>query len=349
VVARLGRRRCGRTTALALAAALIAACGAQTATPSTGLPEATLPDPQATAFVTLDPDEMARRHRDGVALFDYDAGAPLEIEQDDDPFRARATYSAYELTYASPLGGRVPAFLLVPTADGPHPAMVVMHGLGNSKADAMLVGQRYAEAGAVVLIIDAPFAREGRRSEPPITFTPRDRDEHVQLVVDLRRAVDLLIERDDVDPDQLAFLGQSYGAMVGGLLAGVEDRIVAYALVVGDGGLVQHFTGPEDAAGPLWEMNSAEREKWLALMEPIESIYYVGHAAPAALLFQSGRLDHLVPIADADRFQAAGSEPKTVMWYDAGHGLSLQAECDAAVWLAEHIAIDPSAYARGCA
>jgi fermentation-respiration switch protein FrsA (DUF1100 family) len=151
-----------------------------------------------------------------------------------------------------------------------------------------------------------------------------------------------------VDPNQIAYLGQSYGAMVGGLLAGVEQRIVAYTLVVGDGGLVQHFTGPEDADGPLWRLESGDREEWLALMEPIESIYDVGHAAPAALLFQSGRADPLVPAADAERFHAAGSEPKTVMWYEAGHTLGTQAECDAVVWLAEHIAIDPLAYAPEC-
>ena len=305
--------------------------------------------PLPTSPVTLDPAEIAQRYEAGLAFFSYDVVAPLDVEQGARPFLADEAFSAYSLTYASPTGGRVPATLLVPSGTGPHPAMLVMHGLGDTMASEMFLAQRYARAGAVVLLIDAPFARPGRRKGPPLSFTPRDRDEHIQLIVDLRRAIDLLLQRPDVDAERIAYHGFSYGAMIGGLLAGVEERIAAYALVVGDGGLVQHFTGIDDRGGPVDEMPVDEREAWLAVMEPLESIYFVGYAAPAALLFQSGRNDDLVPQADAERFQDAGSEPKTVLWYDSGHQLPPEAECDAAVWLAELIAIDPGGYSSDCA
>lgn len=301
-----------------------------------------------TSPVTFDPGEMAQRYEAGVSLFDYDADAPLDVEQSEQPFLTDEAYSAYSLTYASPMGGRVPATILVPTTAGPHPAMLLAHGLGNSMANEMSRGQRYASAGAVVLLIDAPFARPARRGEPPLRFTEQDREEHIQLIVDLRRGIDLLVDRPDVADERVAFHGFSYGAMMGGLLAGVEDRITAFALVSGDGGLVQHFTGPDDRGGPLEALPAAQREEWLTLMEPLESIYFVGHAAPAALLFQSGRDDGLVPQPDAERYQDAGSDPKTVLWYDAGHELTPEAECDAAAWLAELIAIDLSRFSTGC-
>jgi dienelactone hydrolase len=63
-----------------------------------------------------------------------------------------------------------------------------------------------------VIAIDAPFAR---RSGAPIAFTRRDRAEQIQLIVDLRRAVDLLRARADVDDDRIAYLGMSYGAVMG--------------------------------------------------------------------------------------------------------------------------------------
>jgi hypothetical protein len=320
------------------------AAGSPTSVAST-LSSAPLPTPP----VTLDPAEIAQRYEAGLALFSYDVVAPLDVEQGARPFLADEAFSAYSLTYASPTGGRVPATLLVPSGTGPHPAMLAMHGLGDTMASEMFLAQRYARAGAVVLLIDAPFARPGRREEPPLSFTPRDRGEHIQLIVDLRRAIDLLLQRPDVDAERIAYHGFSYGATIGGLLAGVEERIAAYALVVGDGGLVQHFTGIDDRGGPLDEMPVNEREAWLAVMEPLESIYFVGHAAPAALLFQSGRNDDLVPQADAERFQDAGSEPKTILWYDSGHQLPPEAECDAAAWLAELIAIDPGGYSSDCA
>jgi cephalosporin-C deacetylase-like acetyl esterase len=60
-------------------------------------------------------------------------------------------------------------------------------------------------------------------------------------MVDLRRGVDLLTQHQKVDPARISYIGYSYGAAMGGLLAGIEPRIKAYGLMVGDGGLVNHF------------------------------------------------------------------------------------------------------------
>jgi hypothetical protein len=357
------RGRSGLAT-FASAAVLLAACtGALSPTATSSAPSAAAdkaptasspaalsatPTPAPTSYITLDPEVMDARYREGRSLFEYDAAAPLEIEQEERPFIDNDAYAAYRLTYASPMGGPVSAFLLVPSTDAAHPGLLMMHGLGDSKSAELPLAQKFAAAGAVVLVIDAPFAREGRRDEPPISFTERDRDEHIQLTVDLRRAVDLLLAREDVDPQRIAYHGFSYGGMVGGLLAGVEDRLAAYALIVADGGLVEHHTGPDDADGPLSDLVPADRERWLALMEPLESLYFVRHAAPAALLMQSARQDELVPTTDAERFHAAASEPKTVMWYDSGHGLPAEAECATVNWLADHVGIDPARYASNC-
>jgi hypothetical protein len=77
-------------------------------------------------------------------------------------------------------------------------------------------------------------------------------------------------------------------------------------------------------------------------MEPIDSIHYVGHASPSALFFQNARYDSLVTEADALAYQAAGSEPKRIEWYDSGHGLPAEAYIDMVNWLAEQIGIDAS-------
>jgi hypothetical protein len=44
---------------------------------------------------------------------------------------------------------------------------------------------------------------------------------------------------------------------------------------------------------------------------------------------------------DAEALHAAAPEPKTVLWYDTGHGLSPQATRDRLAWLARHLGIDP--------
>jgi uncharacterized protein len=264
--------------------------------------------------------------------FDYDAGARLvRITSSRSDGRVRIS----ELTCASPKGGRVPALLFVPSGGGPYAGLIVQHGLPSSKEDVAFDAEELARLGAVVIAIDAPFARRGGE---PIAFNRRDREEQIRLIGDLRRAVDLLRARADVDNDRIAYLGISYGAAMGGVLAGVEHRIAAFVLMSGDGGLVEHFSGPEDRSGPLSMLSPARRRAWLAALRPIEPLTLVKRAS-APLLFLSGRRGHLVPARDAARYQRAAPQPKEIRWYDSDHYLPSQALCDAAHFLGRHVGI----------
>jgi fermentation-respiration switch protein FrsA (DUF1100 family) len=75
-------------------------------------------------------------------------------------------------------------------------------------------------------------------------------------------------------------------------------------------------------------------------MTPIEPIRFIANAGPIALLLQSGRTDNLVPERDAEALHAAVPQPRTVRWYDAGHGLTQQALFDRMDWLREQIGLD---------
>lgn len=269
-------------------------------------------------------------------LFTYDENAPLDIRETSRHREEDVT--VIDLTYASPKGGRVPATLVVPDGAGPFAGMIYQHGLPATRQPLIPGAVTYARMGAIVILIDAPFARPEHGNVEPLTFTEQDRYEQIQLIVDLRRAVDLLLSRSDVDPQRLAYAGISYGGAMGGLLAGVENRIKGYVLQVGDGGLVTHLTGPEDTE--FWLSKPAEvRQQWAAWMWPIEPIHYVACANPAELLFQNGTLDTAVPAADALRYQNAGSEPKMILWYKDGHGLRVAAGRDQAEWLSKVIGI----------
>jgi fermentation-respiration switch protein FrsA (DUF1100 family) len=133
---------------------------------------------------------------------------------------------------------------------------------------------------------------------------------------------------------------------MGGLLAGVEHRIAAFVLMSGDGGLVEHFSGPEDHSGPLFRLSPARRKAWLAAMRPIEPLRWVKRAT-APILFLNGRRDQLVPARDAARFQRAAPQPKEIRWYDSDHFLPPQAWCDAAQFLGRQIGVAGSRY-REC-
>ena len=266
--------------------------------------------------------------------FAYDANAPLDVREQGSFDSGGVT--VHSLSYASPKGGRVPALVLEPEGDGPFAGLILQHGMPGHGSDMEPLGDELARLGAVVVLIDAPFAR---RPGDPVRFDERDRREQIQLIVDLRRAVDLLVERDDVDEDRMGYLGVSYGGAMGGLLAGVEHRIGAYVLRVGDGGLVEHFRSA-DAGGSPPPIPQARWQRWLASMTPIEPLRYVARAT-SPLLFQSGRQDEVVPPADARRYQAAAPDTKEVEWYDSNHFLPAEADCDAAAWLADHIGTSP--------
>jgi len=274
----------------------------------------------------------------GVSLFDYERSAPLLIEEVGRWTEEGVTF--IDLTYESPKGGRVPATLAVPPGPGPFAGLVLQHGMPSSRQSKYTLAGAYGRLGAVSIMIDAPFARPVNGERAPVLFTEQDRVDQIQLIVDLQRAVDLLIAREDVDAERLAFIGVSYGGAMGGLLAGVETRLQAYVFVVGGGGLVErHLLIPEGFRTPFDELTEEEQREWIELMWPIEPHHYVSHAAPAALLYQNGEDDLMVIRESAERYQGAGSEPKQIHWYASGHSLPFSHLHDQAVWLHDRIGI----------
>ncbi|HEX8905613.1 MAG TPA: alpha/beta fold hydrolase [Longimicrobiaceae bacterium] len=260
-------------------------------------------------------------------LFAYDRAAPLDLQ--DSVSGSEGAVTIHAISFASPRGGRATGRLFVPQGNGPFAGVVLMHGMpGNAEAFTGR-GVYIARHGAVVIAIDAPWARGGMRG---LTLSPADSANQVQLIVDLQRAVDVLLARRDVDPRRLAYVGRSYGGAMGALFAGVERRLKTYVLAVADGGLVSHSTeGTSEDPPPGAPVEQWRR--WLAAMKPIEPIRFVHRAAPASIFFQSALHDRAVARDDAEAVQAAASEPKTIRWYDTDHPLNAQAYYDQLDWL----------------
>jgi uncharacterized protein len=268
-------------------------------------------------------------------LFAYDVNAPLNLQKAVESANNGVEVSA--ISFSSPDGGSVTGLLFDPvTRSSLRPGIVLMHGMPGTARDMAGYAQLLAQYGAVVIAIDAPFAR---RSGQPVRFTTADRAEQIQLMKDLQRAVDVLRARVNVADERIAYLGISYGGAMGALFVGIERRLQAAVLVVGDGGLVSHFTGPEDLDF-MASLSCATRVNWFREMAPIEPIRFLPHASPTALLLQNGRSDNLVPEADAEKLHAAAPDLTTIRWYAAGHGLNQQAAFDRHDWLHDRIGLD---------
>jgi cephalosporin-C deacetylase-like acetyl esterase len=310
-----------------LLAGALSACSSEVQAPDAVGPAS--PEAVALSLSTVDPAES-------LGLFEYDHTSPLDIQEERRWQQDGAQW--IDFTYASPLGGRVPARLVIPRGAGPFPGLILQHGGPGTLEDMDGFAREFARYGAVTIMITSPYRRPGGWFHTQYMgntwpmFTRRDLEIKIQTILDLRRAVDILEERPEVDPDRLAYFGVSWGGSMGGLLAGVENRLKAYVLVVGDGGLVEHTadSGPDG-------LNIHFSAEWAAMMWPTEPLHFVGRAAPAALLFQNGLYDTFVPPSDALRFYTAASEPKTIIWYDAGHELPWSFVEDAADWLQPYL------------
>jgi uncharacterized protein len=313
---------------------LAGACGqpAETEPPVT-------PGPPA-AVCTVPTLNAAPAPASALAEFAYDRAAAYDPVLK--PLGTQPGVAIYQLGFDSPRGtGRATGRLFVPEGAGPFAGLLLQHGLPGSAQQMTGEAVVLARHGAVVVALDAPFARRGGS---PVRFTEADSAEQVQLMTDLQRAVDLLAARPDVDASRLGYVGVSYGGAMGALFVGIERRLKTGILVVGDGGLVSHYTGPEDGGSPLAGLTCDQRRRWLESMIPIEPIKYVGFASPTPLLLQSGLQDDLVPPRDAELLHAAVGAPKTIRWYDAGHGLTAEAARDRLVWLQQWLGMRAPAF-----
>ena len=123
------------------------------------------------------------------------------------------------------------------------------------------------------------------------------RDHVIYWVKDLRRSVDYISSRDDLDSDKIGYFGVSWGAMLGGIIPAVEERIKVSILNVA--GLSFGKTFPE--ADPF---NFLPRIKTPVLM-------------------LNGKYDHFFPLETSQKpmFNLIGTavENKRHVVYETGH------------------------------
>ena len=69
--------------------------------------------------------------------------------------------------------------------------------------------------------------------------------------------------------------------------------------------------------------------------------HFVGHSAPAAVFLQFGRQDHPIPEKLARHYYDLFSQPKRVVFYNAGHALNGEARRDRVEWLVKRLSLKP--------
>lgn len=276
-------------------------------------------------------------------LFDYDQNASLDVKEVG--VVNRNGIRIHDITYASPKGGRVTAYVVVPAGKGRFAGIVFGHWGYGTRTEFLPEAMLYAKAGVVSLLVDdlgvrpAPWRRNAPGSEPDAV-----RNNFIQSVVDLRRGIDLLRSRPDVDPDRIAYVGHSSGAHWGAILSAVDRRLKTVVLMAGVPDEAAIYMESDDPEYVELRRNTPkeELEKYLKTVGALDAIRYVPHAAPTPLLFQFARFEQYFNEAAMRRYAQAASVPKLVLWYDTGHALNdIRPLVDRADWLRKHIRIGP--------
>ncbi len=150
----------------------------------------------------------------------------------------RGDVAIHDISYASPKGGRVPAYLVVPKGKGPFAAVIWGHWYQDgspflNRKEFLDEAVALASSGVVSLLTDGPIARPGFVRDPD-PLGDAHINYRVQQILDMRRGADLLLARSDVDPKRLAYVGHSYNASTGAFLAGIDKRFKAFVLMAGN-------------------------------------------------------------------------------------------------------------------
>lgn len=286
------------------------------------------------------------RAQDAALLshFDYDQKAPLDIKEVG--VEKRGDVSVHDISYASPKGGRVPAYLVVPGGKGPFAAVGWGHWYmpGSeflNRKEFLDEAVALAPSGVISIMTDGPIARPGH-VEDKTPLNEQQITDLVQQVVDMRRAVDLLLARKDVDRKRLAYVGHSYDATVGGFLAGIDKRFKAFVLMAGT--LADEVDlKSEDYKQYRQKVGPEKFDAFVAKYSWADPGKYVSHAAPAVVFLQYASQEKFLN-PDRDReYAAVVSEPKQFKLYDAPHALNAEARRDRIAFLAEQLKLKPPA------
>ena len=282
--------------------------------------------------------------------FDYDQKAPLDIQEIG--VEKRGEVSIHDLSYASPKGGRVPAYLVVPSGKGPFAAVIWGHWYQEgsefrNRKEFLEEAVALAPSGVVSLLPDGPIARPGFvRSEEPLDESHIEY--HVQAIIDMRRGADLLLARPDVDAKRLAYVGHSYNAGTGGFLAGIDKRFKAFVLMAGN--LSDEVDRKSKQFQDFRKQVGAEKvDAFFAKYAWLDQGKYVVHAAPAAVFLQYATKEDFLTPERAKEYYALVSEPKSLKFYDAPHALNAEARRDRVAFLVKELnlkAPDAAAIAR---
>lgn len=302
-----------------------------------------LPRPASAA----EPQSQNADFKSLVARYDYPARLGLDFTEMG--VEKHGKVLVIDLQYAgNDESDHVPAYLVLPDGDGPYPAILWGHWMMDGSAmrnrheflDEALV---LARSGVVSLLIDTPMVRDGYQGkslkDDPQGWAEQFAEDERQYIIDLRRGVDLLISRHQVDRHRIAYVGHSFSAHSGAILAGIDKRVCCFVLMAGE---FNDETMVRNA-------NSGDLLKWKQALGPEkvdqflkdyawdDPANFIGHTDGKSIFLQFASGDQVSREQGQKSLDAFSAKDKKMEIYSAPHALNAAARVDRDRWLQQHL------------
>ena len=263
-----------------------------------------------------------------------------------EPASTKDAFRVYRLHYPSPVHSEVeqnntiPAELYMPADIRPHdvprPAVICLHILDGNVELVQITCSALATRGIPALWFHLPYY--GERSAPvverAVAADPKLFASAVsQAIQDVRRSVDVLAARPEIDPQRIGVMGISLGGILAASAAEKEPRIHRAALLLAGGDLLPVIY----QANETRELGSMIRRLPVARRAEVEGMIQeadpLRHADRLRARAQTGRVlmvnaadDEVIPRACTKKLAAALGMAERVVWLQGlGHYTAIAA------------------------
>jgi dienelactone hydrolase len=266
-----------------------------------------------------------------AALFLYDAATDLKVEEAG--VEKQGSASVHDIRF-TPVPGQDPvnAYLVVPEGKGPFAGVLWVHWLGEpattNRTEFLKEAVSLAPKGVVSLLVDAMWSAP----EWYVKRVPEaDYENSIRQVVAIRRAMDLLLARGDVDKARVGYVGHDYGGMYGMIANGLDRRARTHVYIA---------VVPSLSDWAFFSRQPASKVEYLRKNAVLELTEYVRQVKGASTLFQFAKNDVYVSRADSAVLMGAAADPKERRFYDADHAMAVApAVSDRDAWLLKELSL----------
>ena len=234
----------------------------------------------------------------------------------------------------------IPAAYYLPRSVKPtdprRPAVICMHILDGNDELMRMTCSTLASHGIPAIAFKLPYYGERGPAEGPRAMGKNPKlllDALGQGIGDIRRTVDLLASRPEIDPERVGIMGISLGGIVSGAAAGMEPRLHRTMMILAGGdvlSIIHHCRETSELSHLIRGLSPGDRsqvEKTIAAVDPLRHADNLrARAMQGLVLMVNAAEDEVIPRTCTEKLaDALGIRPRVTWLEGLGHYTAIAA------------------------